>query len=93
MAYLLPHLRSGYAVDQAIVNEEERVVVIRFGHDSDETCMLQDECLMSIAEKVKNFGVVYCVDITGECWEVCGVGWGGEVVGGEWLCSIVLVVK
>jgi len=66
MAYLLPHLRSGYAVDQAIVNEEERVVVIRFGHDEDETCMLQDECLMSIAEKVKNFGVIYCVDITGE---------------------------
>ncbi len=33
MSYLLPHLRSGWAVDQAILNEEERVVVIRFGHD------------------------------------------------------------
>ena len=64
MAYLLPHLKSGYAVDQAIVNEEDRVVVIRFGHDSNEICMVQDEILMSIAEKIKNFGVVYCVDIT-----------------------------
>lgn len=40
MSYLLPHLHSGWAVDQAILAEEERVVVIRFGHDWDETCML-----------------------------------------------------
>lgn len=32
---MLPHLDSGYAVDQAILSEEERVVVIRFGHDWD----------------------------------------------------------
>lgn len=79
MSYLLPHLRSGYAVDQAILTvgqrcllarrggrrcracahawcalsptilwprlmqEEARVVVIRFGHDYDETCMQMDE--------------------------------------------------
>lgn len=39
MSYLLPHLHSGWAVDQAILAEEERVVVIRFGHDWDDTCM------------------------------------------------------
>ena len=74
MSYLLPHLRSGYAVDQAILavrlrgdvgegvralacvvftvtsgsscpglQEENRVVVIRFGHDYDEQCMQMDE--------------------------------------------------
>jgi hypothetical protein len=32
-------LHSGWAVDQAILAEEERLVVIRFGHDWDETCM------------------------------------------------------
>ena len=58
MAYLLPHLHSGWEVDQAIVTEEDRVVVIRFGRDSDPTCMIQDEVLMNIAEKVKNFAVV-----------------------------------
>jgi len=63
MAYLLPHLHSGWEVDQAIVTEEDRVVVIRFGRDHDPTCMVQDEVLMGIAEKVKNFAVVYCVDI------------------------------
>ncbi|GMH79723.1 hypothetical protein TL16_g08243, partial [Triparma laevis f. inornata] len=63
MAYLLPHLRSGWAVDQAIVNAEDRVVVIRFGHDADPTCMIQDEILSGIAETVKNFAVIYVVDI------------------------------
>ena len=64
MSYLLPHLTSGWAVDQAILTEEERVVVIRFGHDHDRTCMAQDEVLASIAEKVKNFAVIYVVDIS-----------------------------
>lgn len=63
MSYLLPHLHSGWAVDQAIVNEEKRVVVLRFGRDEDSTCMLMDETLSSIAEDVKNFAVVYLVDI------------------------------
>lgn len=64
MSYLLPHLRSGWAVDQAILHEESRVVVIRFGHDWDPTCMIMDEVLCGIAEDVKNFAVIYLVDIT-----------------------------
>ncbi|KAK2662322.1 hypothetical protein Ddye_000896 [Dipteronia dyeriana] len=39
MSYLLPHLHSGWAVDQAILAEEERLVVIRFGHGWDKTCI------------------------------------------------------
>jgi len=64
MAYMLPHLTSGWAVDQAILTEETRVVVVRFGHDWDKTCMSMDEILYSVAEDVKNFAVVYVVDIT-----------------------------
>eukprot|EP00871_Galdieria_phlegrea_P004633 jgi/Galph1/5170/GphlegSOOS_G3796.1 len=63
MSYLLPHLHSGYAVDQAILTEEDRVVIIRFGSDFDPTCMLMDETLYKAAEKVKNFAVVYLVDV------------------------------
>ncbi|KAG5518899.1 hypothetical protein PMAC_002430 [Pneumocystis sp. 'macacae'] len=44
-------------VDQAILSEEERLVVIRFGRDGDEECMRQDEVLYKIAEKVVNFAV------------------------------------
>ena len=43
MSYLLPHLRNGWAVDQAILSEEDRVVVIRFGSAADDTCMRMDE--------------------------------------------------
>jgi len=53
---MLPHLHNGWQVDQAILSEEDRVVVIRFGHDWDPTCMKMDEVLYSIAEKVTQPG-------------------------------------
>lgn len=40
MAYFLPHLHTAYAVDRAIQDETEKLVVIRFGHDNDRQCML-----------------------------------------------------
>ena len=46
------------------MNEDERVVLVRWGHDWDPTCMKMDEVLYKIAEKVKNFAVLYVVDIT-----------------------------
>jgi len=61
---MLPHLHSGWAVDQAILSEQDRLVVIRFGHDWDPECMQQDECLFAIAEKMKNMAVIYVVDIS-----------------------------
>ncbi len=64
MSYFLPHLVSGWHVDQAILSEEDRVVVLRFGHDADSQCMKMDETLWGIAERVQNFAVVYLVDIT-----------------------------
>ena len=51
-------------MDQAILSEEDKVVLIRFGHDWDKDCMKMDETLFAIAEKVKNFCVCYLVDIT-----------------------------
>ena len=64
MSYLLPHLHSGWEVDQAILSEEDRVVIMRFGHDWDDVCMQMDEVLNGVADKVKNFAVIYLVDIT-----------------------------
>lgn len=62
MAYLLPHLETASAVNDAIGNEEDRVVVVRWGSDADATCMIMDETLFKVAESVKNFAVVYLVD-------------------------------
>lgn len=64
MSYFLPHLPSGWHVDEAIKSEEDRVVVLRFGHDWDTQCMTMDETLYGVAEKVQNFAVIYLVDIT-----------------------------
>lgn len=59
----IPHLRSGWHVDQAILSEEDRLVVIRFGRDHEPQCMRMDEVLFGVAEKVRNFAVVYVCDI------------------------------
>ena len=67
MSYMIPHLNNGWQVDQAILGEEDRVVVIRFGHDWDPVCMKMDETLYRISEKVKNFAALYVVDITEVC--------------------------
>ena len=82
MSFMLQHLNNGWQVDQAILSEEDRIVLIRlfcklykirllsftsvnrFGHDWDPTCMKMDETLYSIAEKCKNYLVIYLVDIT-----------------------------
>ena len=64
MSYLLPPLDNGWEVDQAILSEEDRIVVIRFGHDYDKQCMEMDEMLYKCAEAVCNFAVIYLVDIT-----------------------------
>jgi DIM1 family U5 snRNP protein len=64
MSYFLPHLPSGWHVDEAIKSEEDRVVVIRFGHDWDSQCMTMDETLYAVAEKVQNYAVIYLADIT-----------------------------
>ncbi|KAK9091463.1 hypothetical protein Sjap_024640 [Stephania japonica] len=61
ISYLLPYLHSGWAVDQAILAEEECLVMIRFGHDGMKP---MDEVLASVAETIKNFAVIYLVDIT-----------------------------
>ncbi len=63
MSYLMPHLPSGWHVDEAIKSEEDRVVVIRFGHDWDDQCMVMDNTLYEISEKVQNYAVIYLCDI------------------------------
>jgi len=63
MSYLLPHLTNGWQVDQAILNEQEKIVIIRFGHDWDAECMKMDEILKATAYKLANMALIYLVDI------------------------------
>eukprot|EP00461_Guttulinopsis_vulgaris_P002348 UN02349 len=63
MVGLLPELESGWAVDQAIVTEEERVVLIRFGQEDDLDCVDVDDTLYKIQDVVRNICVIYTVDV------------------------------
>ena len=45
----LPHLKTAWHVDQAILSEDDRVVVIRFGREEETQCMIMDEILFSIS--------------------------------------------
>ena len=58
----LPHLPEAWHVDQAIISEAERVVVIRFGKDADPECMRQDDVLGRVQPKVENYAVIYLCD-------------------------------
>ncbi|KAK2108742.1 Thioredoxin-like 4A, partial [Saguinus oedipus] len=64
MSQTLLHLHSSWQVDQPILPEEDHMVVIRFCNDWDSTCMKMDKVLYSIIEKVKDFAVIFLVDIT-----------------------------
>eukprot|EP01097_Dermamoeba_algensis_P007685 TRINITY_DN4906_c0_g8_i1.p1 TRINITY_DN4906_c0_g8~~TRINITY_DN4906_c0_g8_i1.p1 ORF type:complete len:143 (+),score=11.37 TRINITY_DN4906_c0_g8_i1:117-545(+) len=64
MSYLLPHLHNGWAVDQAILSEQDKLVIIRFGHDWDPQCMQMDEILAGTARKLQNMASIYLVDIS-----------------------------
>lgn len=63
MSAFLPHLRTGWHVDQAILSEEERLVIIRFGDELHPDVMRMDETLFKIAERIRNFAVVYITDV------------------------------
>ncbi|GMM50405.1 U4/U6-U5 snRNP complex subunit [Starmerella bacillaris] len=60
----LPHLVTGWHVDQAILHGDDKIVVIRFGNDASMECMQVDEALYGIAEQVKNFASIYVCDTT-----------------------------
>ncbi|KAF1919849.1 thioredoxin-like protein-like protein 4A [Ampelomyces quisqualis] len=60
----LTHLPSAWHVDQAILSEESRLVVLRFGNDANPDCMTMDEHLFKLSPIVKSFAVIYTVDIT-----------------------------
>jgi len=64
MSFQLPHLHSGWAVDQAILAEPERLVCIRFGHDWDPECMKMDECIKKVVHEVSEMAIFYLVDIS-----------------------------
>lgn len=81
MTSLIHDLPSAWHVDQACMSEDERVVIIRFGDPKNPITWEQDEMLFKIADKIRNFAVIYTCDNTEikdfnqmyELYDVCTV--------------------
>lgn len=58
----LDSLPSGWHVDQAILSETDRLVVIRFGHTGTRAVLETDAVLARVAPLVANFAVIYTCD-------------------------------
>ncbi|MCO5579484.1 hypothetical protein L7F22_033339 [Adiantum nelumboides] len=61
MSKKFPHLHSVWVVGQALLSKVERAIVIRFGHDWDQTCIKMDAVLASITASIAKFAVIYVV--------------------------------
>ncbi|XP_003389540.1 PREDICTED: thioredoxin-like protein 4B [Amphimedon queenslandica] len=62
MAALLNRLSSKKEVDRVIKSTEDKVLVLRFGKESDSTCLKLDDILAKNQELVSNMAVIYTVD-------------------------------
>ncbi len=52
MSFKLPYLKNGWDVEQSILNEEERLAVMRFSTDWDPHCMQMYEVPYNAAEQI-----------------------------------------
>lgn len=59
----IPELTSGWHIDQAILYDDSRLAIIRFGRPSRLTCKLMDDMLKSLQFKLINMAAMYFVDI------------------------------
>lgn len=59
----IPELKSGWHIDQAILYDDSRLAIIRFGRPSRLTCKLMDDMMKSLQFKLINMAAMYFVDI------------------------------
>ncbi|CAG5115906.1 unnamed protein product [Candidula unifasciata] len=63
MSYLLQTLSSKQEVDNVIRETEDIVLVLRFGRDTDSSCLQLDDILAKTAEDLANMAAIYLVDV------------------------------
>eukprot|EP00455_Lapot_gusevi_P016670 TRINITY_DN1865_c0_g1_i1.p1 TRINITY_DN1865_c0_g1~~TRINITY_DN1865_c0_g1_i1.p1 ORF type:complete len:151 (-),score=21.14 TRINITY_DN1865_c0_g1_i1:15-467(-) len=60
---LLPRLTSKREVDAAIRNNDDKVVVLRFGREDDLNCMIVDDILSKSVDELAKMAAIYVVDV------------------------------
>ncbi|XP_048741020.1 thioredoxin-like protein 4B [Ostrea edulis] len=63
MSYLLETLETKEAVDRAITETTDVVLILRFGRDDDSTCLQQDHLLAKCAPELGNMAKIFSVDV------------------------------
>jgi len=63
MSFVLKKLNSKLEVDNAIKQTEDKVLVLRFGKDSDPGCLQCDDILAKTNDKLSNMSDIYLVDV------------------------------
>lgn len=63
MSLFLPKLETKKEVDQAIKTVEDKVLVLRFGRDTDTVCMQLDEIISKTSAHLSNMSTIYLVDV------------------------------
>jgi len=63
MSYSLERLNSKMDVDNAIRNIVDKVVVLRFGRETDMVCMQHDDILQKAQRELSKMAVIYIVDV------------------------------
>lgn len=58
----LLRLQNAWQVDQAILTDTERLVILRFGIDGTVSCTLMDDLILKVAPILRRFCVFYAVD-------------------------------
>ncbi|KAL5562069.1 hypothetical protein UlMin_031816 [Ulmus minor] len=66
MSYLLTTLTKKIEIDSMIRDTIDKVLVLRFGRDSDPVCLLLDDVICKSAREVSKFASVALVDIDSE---------------------------
>ena len=60
---MLNKLQSAWDIDKTLATEEKKLVVIRFGTDTNLECMKMDAILEKVEYTLSNFCLIYTVDI------------------------------
>ncbi|KAK8813176.1 hypothetical protein WA158_002768 [Blastocystis sp. Blastoise] len=63
MSYILNKLTSKSEIDSVIRNVEDKVVVLRFGKDTDPVCMQQDDILFKCERLLSKMAQIYVIDV------------------------------
>jgi DIM1 family U5 snRNP protein len=62
VAHSVTQLNTSIAVDETILSDDPRIIVMRFGSKSDAMCKLQDATIMRVAPRLQAKAVFYLVD-------------------------------